>query len=144
MNNNIAAEKTNSTKDEQLDNGSETLTPTTLKSSSRSKSVKSAKLEEPRLNGSASHNGDDFSRKLLGVLSSLRDGDFSVRMPTDLTGLDGKVADTLNDLASEMDRSRASLLRLRNEVGRKGRIGERLLLEKAVGGWAERVEAVNS
>src|SRR5258706_11851033 len=65
-------------------------------------------------------------------------------MPSDLTGLDGKVADTLNELASLMERSQLNLLHLRNEVGRKGRIGERMLLENAVGGWAVRGEAVNS
>jgi len=80
----------------------------------------------------------------LATLSTLKDGDFSVRMPSDLTGLDGKVADTLNELASLMERSQLNLLHLRNEVGRKGRIGERMLLENAVGGWAVRVEAVNS
>ena len=111
-----------------------------------SKSHTDREMKPPKSNGngSESKDGDGFKRKLLATLSTLRDGDFSVRMPSDLTGLDGKVADTLNDLASLMERSQLNLLHLRNEVGRKGRIGERMLLENAVGGWAERVEAVNS
>jgi len=36
------------------------------------------------------------SRLLLNALVALRKGDFSVRLPSDLTGLNGKIADTLN------------------------------------------------
>ena len=36
-------------------------------------------------------------RKLLRALQAVRDGDFSVRLASDQTGLAGKVADTFND-----------------------------------------------
>ena len=67
-----------------------------------------------------------------------------MRLPTDLTGLDGKVADTFNAVAARMERFGANVTRLRNEVGRKGRIGERMPMGDAVGEWADRIEAVNS
>ena len=35
-------------------------------------------------------------QQLLGVLTAMRKGDFSVRMPVAKTGLAGKIADTLN------------------------------------------------
>ncbi|MGE5651440.1 MAG: hypothetical protein ACM34A_14700, partial [Bacillota bacterium] len=35
---------------------------------------------------------------LLATLKALKKGDFSVRMPSDWTGLAGKIADTLNDI----------------------------------------------
>ena len=38
--------------------------------------------------------------ELLQALLALRDGDFSVRLPSDWTGLAGKVADTFNDIAA--------------------------------------------
>ncbi len=42
---------------------------------------------------------NDLDKKLLlAALTALKKGDFSVRMPSDLTGLDGKIADTLNDI----------------------------------------------
>src|SRR2546429_9943547 len=51
-------------------------------------------------------------RKLLRVLQAVRDGDFSVRLASDQTGLGGKVADTFNEivashegLARELERS---------------------------------------
>ncbi|MGC9943992.1 MAG: HAMP domain-containing protein [Verrucomicrobiota bacterium] len=71
-------------------------------------------------------------------------GDFSVRLPSDLNGLDGKVADTLNQVAARMEVFGKNVLRLRNEVGRKGKIGERMPMGDSVGGWADRIEAVNS
>ena len=43
-----------------------------------------------------------------------------------------------------MQRFDDNLYRLRNEVGRKGRIDERMPLGDSVGGWAERTEAINS
>ena len=41
---------------------------------------------------------NDESRMLLEALTHLRQGDSSVRLPVDLAGLDGKVADTLNEI----------------------------------------------
>src|SRR5690242_3266590 len=74
----------------------------------------------------------------------MHQGDFSVRLPSDWTGLDGKIADIFNEMVGRMERFGDSLVRLRNEVGRKGRIGERMHIENAVAGWAYRMEAINS
>jgi HAMP domain-containing protein/signal transduction histidine kinase/CheY-like chemotaxis protein len=87
---------------------------------------------------------DNFKRQLLTTLASLNGGDFSVRLPGDLTGLDGKLADTFNEVAERMEHFGKNVSRLRNEVGRKGKIGERMPMGDAVGGWADRIEAVNS
>ena len=35
---------------------------------------------------------------LLGVLTDVKNGDFSERMPLEWTGIAGKIADTLNDV----------------------------------------------
>ncbi len=43
-------------------------------------------------------------RRLLRVLQAMRDGDFSVRLPSDRTGLPGKVADLVNDIAASNQR----------------------------------------
>jgi HAMP domain-containing protein/CheY-like chemotaxis protein/signal transduction histidine kinase len=98
-------------------------------------------------NGNQNGNGlgdDLFKRQLLATLTALRDGNFSTRMPRDLTGLDGKIADALNDVVGRMERFGNSLNRLRNEVGRKGKFNERLAVGDSVGGWSDSVEAVNS
>ena len=36
---------------------------------------------------------DTFSQQLLNAMLAFRDGDFGGRMPTDLTGINGKIAD---------------------------------------------------
>ena len=83
--------------------------------------MKNAISVRPRANG-IDLDGDDFKRQLLNVLASLDEGDFSVRLPADLTGLDGKLADTFNQVAARMERFGENVSRLRNEVGRRGKI----------------------
>src|SRR5215469_6842182 len=95
-----------------------------------------------RVNGAS--DTDPFKKQLLAVLKGLLEGDFSIRLPPDLTGLDGKVADTFNQVAAQMERFGDNVTRLRNEVGRKGKINERMPVGDAIGSWAERIEAINS
>src|SRR5215211_5592577 len=87
---------------------------------------------------------DEFMRRLVTALDAVRDGDFTAMLPSNWTGLEGKVADSLNGISNRMARFNTSLLRLRRQVGEEGKIGERLVVGDAVGSWAERVEAINS
>ena len=107
--------------------------------------MKDMLLETPSSNGAvdADVDHDDFKRQLLATLGLVRDGDFSARLPSDWTGLDGKVADLINQIVSRMERSNANLFRLCRAVGEEGKLGERLALGDSVGGWAERIEAIN-
>src|SRR4029453_13044640 len=59
------------------------------------------------------------------ALTALRRGDFTVRLPADWTGLDGKIADTFNDVVELNEKLVHELERLRQVVGREGRILER-------------------
>ena len=88
------------------------------------------------------HVGGDPSvelRELLSALQAVREGDFSVQLPGDWTGLDGKVADTFNEIVLSnrrlADELRASASRrqagqdaaapsLRSPQRRLGRHGE--------------------
>ena len=56
----------------------------------------------PRTNGD--DGGANFSNNLLLAMLSFRDGDFSTRMPSDLTGVEGKIADAFNDIVIFSDR----------------------------------------
>ncbi len=52
--------------------------------------------------------GDALDRdQLLAALMSFKRGDFSVRLPVGLTGVDGKIADAFNDVV-ELERRDAS------------------------------------
>ena len=60
-------------------------------------------------------------RKLLTALQSMRDGDFSVRLPRDKTGLAGKVADTFNE-NRHLEQRVATRTRTRGQaVGKEGK-----------------------
>src|SRR4051812_36078425 len=39
-----------------------------------------------------------YKKELLGALTALKKGDFSIRLPVDWPGLEGKIADTFNDV----------------------------------------------
>src|SRR4051812_23542003 len=49
-------------------------------------------------------SSDSFARDLLTALVRFRDGDFSSRMPADLVGVEGKIADVFNDISSTSSR----------------------------------------
>lgn len=88
--------------------------------------------------------GIQFTRLLLATLNAFNDGDFTARLPSDLTGLNGKVADALNQVIARTERFGDGLTRLGAEVGKKGKINARLPLGDSVGGWAKRIDTLNS
>src|SRR3954462_13888675 len=102
-----------------------------------------SKTAPPRTRRRAAEDAVD-APQLLTVLAALRKGDFAVRMPSDGTGLAGKVSDTLNDVIELTGRMTSELRRLSNVVGKEGRISQRATVSGASGAWAECVESVNS
>jgi hypothetical protein len=80
---------------------------------------------------------------LLQVLASVKRGDFSVRLPTGWTGIDGKIADTLNDIIDLLAESAKEMERVSRVVGKEGRLSQRAVLPAAGGAWRSRVNAVN-
>ncbi|MFN7143998.1 MAG: HAMP domain-containing protein, partial [Myxococcota bacterium] len=81
--------------------------------------------------------------RLLEVLIAARDGHFDVRMPVDLVGIPGKIADSLNGVLDLQQLLLKELKRAREEVGREGTTGHRASLPGARGDWATCVEALN-
>ena len=45
-----------------------------------------------------------MKRQLLAAMVAFRGGNFTVRMPVDLTGIHGKIADAFNDVLSTSER----------------------------------------
>src|ERR1041385_6488892 len=58
---------------------------------------------------------------LLHALQAVRDGDFSVRLPGDRTGIEGKIADTFNEIVTVNGRVAGELRRVAHGVGKKGK-----------------------
>ena len=60
-------------------------------------------------------------RLVLASLQAVRDGDFSVRLPGDWTGLEGKIADTFNEIVAANQKMAQELKRVGQVVGKEGR-----------------------
>ncbi|MGH9680171.1 MAG: hypothetical protein ACRD4Y_09480, partial [Candidatus Acidiferrales bacterium] len=92
-------------------------------------------------------NGRTVSTDLNVILASLqtmRDGDFSVRLPGYWTGLAGKIADTFNDIAATNQQIARELKRLGQSVGKEGRTSERTRFHESRGSWGEMEISVNT
>src|SRR6476659_8221745 len=80
---------------------------------------------------------------LLKTLIAFKEGDFSVRLPVDKTGVPGKIADTLNDIFKLNERMASEFERISSAVGKEGKINQRASLGSASGGWAACLDSVN-
>jgi HAMP domain-containing protein/signal transduction histidine kinase/CheY-like chemotaxis protein len=81
---------------------------------------------------------------LLTALTALKKGDFSVRLPIDLEGMDGKIADTFNDVIELNQRMAEEMDRLSRVVGKEGRINQRASIGETQGAWSREVSAINN
>ncbi|WP_425429149.1 HAMP domain-containing protein [Azospirillum thermophilum] len=89
--------------------------------------------------------GDTLDPKaLLAALRQLRKGDFSVRLPLDLTGLDGDIAAAFNDVVELNEKLTAEVSRLSVAIGKEGKISQRAKLSNASGGWETCVDSINT
>ena len=83
------------------------------------------------------------ARSLLAALRSFRRGDFSARLPLDLPGIDGEIAEAFNDCIELNARLAQELQRTSTTVGREGRIAQRASLGEVRGSWRGYVDSVN-
>jgi len=83
-------------------------------------------------------------REMLMVVTALKKGDFSVRLPETWTGTAGRIASTLNDVIEMSQRHTLELERISRSVGKEGKIHQRMVVGGLSGAWAARVEYVNS
>src|SRR5690242_17729666 len=81
--------------------------------------------------------------ELLQALQAVRNGDFSVRLPGDRVGIDGKIADTFNEIVIANARMAAELKRVGHVVGKKGQTSQRVRFEPLGGDWSEMEGSIN-
>ena len=98
-----------------------------------------AKAKPPYTNGK-----QDPSQELLQALQAMRSGDFSVRMTGDHLGIDGKIADTFNEIVAANQRMAQQLERVGQVVGREGKTRQRVRFGLASGSWADMEGSVNT
>ncbi|HUA23140.1 MAG TPA: response regulator [Steroidobacteraceae bacterium] len=96
-------------------------------------------------NGAGRSEADALDlRQVLRALQSVRDGDFSVRLPGDKAGLAGKVADTFNEIVSSSERLASELEQAGRIVGKEGRTRHRVGLDRRSGSWGAMEGSVNT
>ena len=81
---------------------------------------------------------------ILASLQSMRDGDFTVRLPGTWVGLAGKVADTFNDIVAANQHMSQELKRVGHVVGKQGKTRERTRFHESRGAWGEMEVSVNT
>jgi len=82
--------------------------------------------------------------ELLNALQAVRDGDFSVRLPGHWTGLEGKIADTFNEIVASNERMAGELERVGTVVGKRGKTRQRVKFGRVSGAWGEMEGSVNT
>jgi CheY-like chemotaxis protein/signal transduction histidine kinase/HAMP domain-containing protein len=101
----------------------------------------------PKSNGQSNGRAEVASadlRVILASLQTMRDGDFSVRLPGAWTGLAGKIADTFNEIVAANQQMARELKRVGQVVGKEGRTRERTRFHESRGAWGEMEVSVNT
>ena len=82
--------------------------------------------------------------ELLVALQAMRSGDFSIRMPGDSLGIEGKIADTFNEIIAANQRMAKQLERVGEVVGREGKTKQRVKFGVSSGAWGEMENSLNT
>ncbi|MEP7377112.1 MAG: HAMP domain-containing protein [Chitinophagaceae bacterium] len=115
-------------------------------SSSKNKNGGTTQKPSHAKNGHTGEFTDELdNRELLKVLSEVRNGNFSVRMPIDRLGLSGKICDTLNEIIGLNETLVEELTQARNTIGKQGHLNHRVSLPVyAKGSWRTASDSINS
>ena len=87
---------------------------------------------------------EERSRRILVSILAFRDGDFSVRLPTDWEATHGQIALAFNQAVAREEYITREVDRLSVAVGKEGRLKQRMSVPGAVGAWAVKVGALNT
>src|SRR5262245_32129262 len=106
--------------------------------------AKSSTAEAPISPHVTNGAGTDQRHELLTVLQAVRVGNFSVRMSGDRLGIEGKIADTFNEIVAANQRMAQQLERVGQRVGKEGRTKQRVRFGLSSGAWGEMESSVNT
>src|SRR6185503_8357317 len=89
-------------------------------------------------------NGRAVLHDLLEALQAMRAGDFTIRMRAGGDGIEGKIADTFNEIVAANQVLAHQLEAVGQVVGREGRTRKRVKLGFAYGAWGEMESSINT
>src|ERR1700733_14840138 len=83
-------------------------------------------------------------RELLRVLSLVKNGKLSTRMPVTQAGINGRICEVLNDIIDLNERLVAEISEAEKTIGKRGNLSKRIELPDARGDWAAGVTSLNN
>ncbi len=89
-------------------------------------------------------NDELNARDLLQVLTEVKNGNFTVRMPIDQVGLSGKICDTLNEIISLNEKMMQEFTRAGSTIGKQGKLTQRIEVPSGRGSWSTGVDSLNT
>jgi HAMP domain-containing protein/CheY-like chemotaxis protein/signal transduction histidine kinase len=96
-------------------------------------------------NGADGHYAEAaYMAAILESLQTMKEGDFSVRLPVAWTGLAGKIADNFNEIVTANQLMALELKRVGQAVGKEGKTRERIRVERRRGAWDDMEVSVNT
>ncbi|MEX1238986.1 MAG: HAMP domain-containing protein, partial [Cyclobacteriaceae bacterium] len=109
------------------------------------------KIEAPVADYSPLQEGKQFeqltgvmdNRELLRVLTEVKNGNFSARMPFDQIGLSGKICDTVNEIIALNERMMLEFTKAGQTIGKQGKLNQRIEIHNARGAWSHGVDSLN-
>ena len=97
-----------------------------------------------RNGGAPEPASSDYLALVLQGLLTMKNGDFSARLPGTWTGLPGKIADNFNEIVAASEQMASELKRVGQAVGKEGKTRERIRLQQRRGAWDDMEVSVNT
>jgi len=86
----------------------------------------------------------EYLTAILESLQTMKNGDFSARLPGTWTGLPGKIADNFNEIVAANEQMALELKRVGQAVGKEGKTRERIRMQQRRGAWDGMEVSVNT
>jgi HAMP domain-containing protein/CheY-like chemotaxis protein/signal transduction histidine kinase len=112
------------------------------------------KVKEPKIHENGiKHKTNGMTRKeevvlseseLLAILLKVKNGNFSLRLPTDQNGIKRSICDTLNEIIDLNERMVFEFQKVGKSIGKEGKLTNRVVLDGARGSWSSCIESVNT
>ena len=93
----------------------------------------------------SNHNKDSLDyHTLLCILQQVKKGDFRVRLPEHYLGIEGKIAEALNDVIAANENLAEQFTDIGNLIGGQGKTSARLARTGLSGSWLQNVDSINT
>ena len=81
--------------------------------------------------------------ELYQVLQKVRNGNFTVRLPADQSGMKRSICEAMNEIIDLNERLTFELTRVGKSIGKQGKLNQRIDLDGARGSWIACVDTIN-